>query len=106
MYVCGTNDKNQLYIKNFSTDEPNITTPVKNQIDPRTIISFSTYYDHSVWVTKDGSAYGIGDNRKGQFDPLSKKKIYYSPTKIKFLQQMFQGEKFILKIAFKVQKKK
>lgn len=95
MYVKGKNDFNQLYTKNFQEDVKIVNTPTKNRIDPKSIISFSTYYNHSVWITKENVAFGIGDNREFQFDPCSKKSIYTTPRKVKFLNEMFEGSIFI-----------
>lgn len=95
MFVCGSNDFNQLYSMKYRPDEDgNIAIPTKSKIDSNNIISFSTYYHHSVWIDSKNDAYGIGDNRECQFDPSSKKKVYSAPKKIDFLQRMFKNETF------------
>lgn len=64
MYVCGANNCNQL---DKNSNEENLIGPIINphikfHIDPSSMLSFSTYYEHTVWITHDGKAYAIGDN--------------------------------------------
>ena len=40
------------------------------------ISSFSTCYDHTIAITKDGNMYAIGNNLNGQILPSLKKKKF------------------------------
>ena len=69
MKICGTNRHCQLTVNSNNTniDHTPIITPVINSnLNPLSLLSFSVYNEHSVWITRDGKVHAIGDNRYGQ----------------------------------------
>ena len=78
MMVGGYDGYNQLGEKpnkNF-LGTPYIHPSQKSSIDPSSLLSFSTYFDHSVQVTRSGKLLGIGDNSDGRIsDSLPKTEI-------------------------------
>lgn len=75
-------------------DGTRIVCPPKDaQIDTSTLISFSSYCWHSVWVDKSGTAHAIGNN-DGQIWPNLPKGVLRQPTE--FTVQNRNGEPCIL----------
>ncbi|KAK8857823.1 hypothetical protein M9Y10_012917 [Tritrichomonas musculus] len=96
MYVKGTNQFNELYVEYFQKGQENhIESPVESKLDTNDLSSYSTYSNHSVWVYKNGDAYGIGDNTDLIIDPRSKDKKWSKPFLIKFISKNFINEKII-----------
>ena len=61
--------------KNYN-DDPYIHPSQKSSIDPSSLLSFSTYCNHSVQVTRSGKLLGIGYNSDGRIsDSLPKTEI-------------------------------
>ncbi|KAK8834489.1 hypothetical protein M9Y10_027963, partial [Tritrichomonas musculus] len=62
--TSGLNSCNQVgETSNNKTDEdPIICPPLSSKIVVSNLISYSIYYHHASWVTKDGKGYVIGDN--------------------------------------------
>lgn len=55
---------------------PVISPPLDLPIDTSSLLSYSIYYNHSLFITNDGSLHGIGDNRNLQISiSLPKEKI-------------------------------
>lgn len=55
---------------------PIVSPPVDSNLKISSLLSYSVYCDHSVWVTKKGKARGIGDNSGGRIHgSLPKEKI-------------------------------
>lgn len=67
--VCGTNEFFQLgeasNTKN-NDDDPSISPPIKLNIDPTDILSYSIFNEHAVMITKEGIAQAIGNNEDGK----------------------------------------
>lgn len=82
--VSGSNTYSQLGEKSNnrnSNGTPIINPPVKLKVSASSISSFSTYFDHTVFITKDSSINAIGDNRQGEISPSIQKRIYKRITK-------------------------
>ncbi|KAK8843106.1 hypothetical protein M9Y10_025297 [Tritrichomonas musculus] len=62
--TSGLNNYNQVgAISNDESDGyPIICPPLSSKIDVSNLFSYSVYYHHASWVTKDGKGYAIGDN--------------------------------------------
>ena len=58
LQVCGYNDNFQLGENYNST----ITNIVESHINAKTILSYSIYQDHAVYITTNGKIYAIGNN--------------------------------------------
>lgn len=66
MKICGYNEFSQLGPPpNTKNDDEKLTTspPINSNFEISSFLSFSLYYDHAIWITKDGDAYAVGDNR-------------------------------------------
>lgn len=73
MIVAGFNRCNQLIEKSNNKNSygyPIIIPPKKSQLDENSLLSFSTYSQHSVWITKDQKAFAIGDNIDGRISNI------------------------------------
>lgn len=82
--VSGSNTYFQLGEKSNNVNSngtPIISPPIKSHIDESSIISFSTYFDHTVFITRDYSAHGIGDNSHCEIIPSLPKRIIKHITK-------------------------
>ena len=78
--TCGYNKYNQLGAKSNNTTKdssPIIHPALESSVDPASLLSYSVYCDHSVFVTKNGSLFAAGDNSEGRIssslakEPLS-----------------------------------
>lgn len=58
--------------------------PLNFTVDVHSIISFSLYSNHAVWITKDGQGYTIGDNRGFAIIGTLEEKEYPETTKFDF----------------------
>lgn len=74
-----SNDKNTYEL-------PIISPPLYSNIDVVSLLSYSTFGNHSVWIKKDGKAYAQGDNNDGRISPLIPKKILKKETEV-FIQK-------------------
>ena len=65
--TSGLNNYNQVghTSNNKSGKYPIICPPLSSKIVVSNLISYSVYYHHASWVTKDGQGYAIGDNSYG-----------------------------------------
>lgn len=67
--VCGTNEFFQLgeasNTKNYD-DDPSISPPIKLNIDPANVSSYSIFNEHAVMITKEGIVQAIGNNEDGK----------------------------------------
>lgn len=61
---------------------PIIYPPIESHIDPSNLLSFSTYSQHTVWITKDRKAYAIGDNVDGQISNSIPKEMLDKETEV------------------------
>ncbi|KAK8840455.1 hypothetical protein M9Y10_030660 [Tritrichomonas musculus] len=70
LHICGSNDHSQLDEKSNNKDlqyRLNIISPFqKSQLDAPSISSYSSYYHHTVAITKDGEVLASGNNKEGQ----------------------------------------
>lgn len=64
----GSNNKNNLHL-------PVISPPCDSPLDISTLLSFSVFSNHTIWVTKDGVTHSVGDNRHGEIYGLLPRKI-------------------------------
>lgn len=67
--VCGTNEFHQLGVTSNTKnndDDDSVSPPVELPIDQSTILSFSSYNDHTVMITRDGILSAIGNNEDGK----------------------------------------
>lgn len=67
--VCGTNEFHQLGVTSNTKnddDDDSVSPPVELQLDPSSILSFSSYNDHTVIITCDGVLHAIGNNEDGR----------------------------------------
>lgn len=98
MKTSGLNNYSQLdkNSNNKNSDDISIINPpIIFHIDHSFILSFSTYSDHTVWITKDGRSYSIGNNSHGQISGLLSKKILREDTEIIFKTDDNTEYKFI-----------
>lgn len=61
--LCGSNEFSQLGESSTNTNPksyPIISPPINSHIEVSTLLSLSTYSNHTVWITNDGHAYAIG----------------------------------------------
>ena len=71
--VSGANDFNQLVANPNNKNEEGkliISPPLNLWLDSSSFLSYSSFYRHSVLVKRDGSLYGIGNNRDGRISSL------------------------------------
>lgn len=64
-------------------------------IDVNSILSFSVYSNHVVWVTKDGQGYAVGDNRGYAIIGTLQEKEYTDTTKFDFIDDQGQACKLL-----------
>ncbi|OHT09442.1 hypothetical protein TRFO_04496 [Tritrichomonas foetus] len=89
LYASGFNHEGQLLAasnKKVATEDgifQCISPPLKMNIDPRSIVSFSIGFSHCAYVTKAGRAYAAGDDEEFQIGTLYRKK-YDQATEVKF----------------------
>lgn len=57
----------------------------KLTVDVNSILSFSVYSNHAVWVNKDGQGYAVGDNRGYAIIGTLQEKEYFETTKFDFI---------------------
>ena len=77
LIVCGCDKHNQLGVKPNNIIEnfdPFISPPVKFSLDLSSLLSYSSFGNHSVLVTSDGSLKGIGSNLNGKISATLQKK--------------------------------
>lgn len=85
MKVCGCNTLFQLgeqSNKKNANGSPIVSPPCFSHLNIREIISFSSYWDNSIWVQENGQAYAVGSNCFGQISVLIPKKTLLKDTKI------------------------
>ena len=98
MLVCGDNTNNQLDTKSNEESlggRPIINPHIKFHIDPSSMLSFSTYCDHTVWITHDGKAYAIGYNSDGRICGSLPKEIFTEDREVILKDKKGQPFKFI-----------
>lgn len=96
MKIGGTNRYSQLCAKpnNKNIDgTPIISPPIDSKLDLIQLLSFSLYNEHAIWVTRDGKAFAIGDNRYNQILENFPKKILEDYTRIHIQDQAGQNWK-------------
>lgn len=72
-----------------------IYPPLKSHINISDLLSFSTYSQHTVWVTKDKKAYAIGDNLNGQISDSIPKEVLSEDTEVIIKDEDGQNCKFL-----------
>lgn len=93
--TCGYNTYHQLGAKsnNRSRDgTPIINPPAHLHLDASSILSYSTYFDHTVFITRSNEVLAIGDNRCGEISPTLPKRIHRQFTKFELKNN--QGQLF------------
>lgn len=76
--VAGFNHYNQLYEGSNNKTKlhlPVISPPCDSPLDISTLLSFSVFSNHTIWVTKDGITHSVGDNRHGEIYGLLPRKV-------------------------------
>lgn len=84
IYVCGSNYDHTICEKSHNSRElckNFIYPPIPLDVDVSKISSFSTF-GHTVFVTTDGVAHGIGNNKRGQISVSHPKEILKQYTNI------------------------
>lgn len=97
MIVAGLNRYNQLGEESNNHNSYGysiIIPPIKSKIDVNTLLSFSTYSQHTVWITKDQKAYAIGDNVDGRISDTLPKKLINEATPVEINDSNGQPFKF------------
>lgn len=79
MFGSGLNDSSRFSI--FS-NERCIYRLQKTHLNVGLLNSYSTYYDQSTWILKNGQAYAVGDNRDGKICHNLSKKVLDKETEI------------------------
>lgn len=79
MFGSGLNDSSRFSI--FS-NERCIYRLQKTHLNVGLLNSYSTYYDQSTWILKNGQAYAVGDNRNGKICHNLSKKVLDKETEI------------------------
>lgn len=77
--VCGTNEffqLNETSNTENSDDDPSINPPVKLNLDPSQISSYSSYNNHTVLITLDGIVKAVGDNEDGKIGGTLQKEVH------------------------------
>ena len=77
MQICGDNEYDQLGVSSTgknSKGHPIVAPPANSHIDVTSILSYSKYSDHSVWITQHGKAHAVGLNHGCRICPSSKTK--------------------------------
>lgn len=98
MKVCGSNSLFQLGEESNNknpNDSPIISPPCDSHIDVSSLLSFSTYWDNSIWVQQNGCAYSVGSNCYGQISVLLPKKTLLKDTEIEITGRNGKPCKFL-----------
>lgn len=93
--VSGQNNCNQLLLNPTAMEDPklqNIVFPVLSLLDVSSLLSLSTYAEHSVWVTKDHRAHAIGNNQDGRIGQFIPQQIFKDPIDYQIIDP--QGEMY------------
>lgn len=74
IFVCGCNKYGQCGVPIESSEkkiygDPDVTPPRQLPIDPSTILSYSSFWDQVIIVTRDGQIKAMGFNGEGQIHP-------------------------------------
>lgn len=88
LIVCGRNEYKQLGENANSIDvdgSPIIFPPCKSHLDISTLLSYSIYSSHLVWITKDQKAFAIGFNSVNKICSTLPSGKIDKDTEIKFL---------------------
>lgn len=75
--IVGGNDQFNQLIANSNSERDNvfINPPLKSPLDPSSLLSYSSYYFHTVLVTTDGKLLGAGYNSDGRISDTLPKTI-------------------------------
>lgn len=98
MKVCGLNDCFQLGEKSnykHSSGKHAISQLRKSHINAASLLSYSIFYDHSVWITENGQAFAIGDNNYNQISKTLSKETFEQDTEIIIKDNNDQQYKFV-----------
>lgn len=85
MKVCGYNSLFQLGEQSNNKNpngSPIISPFCTSHLQISEVLSFSSYWDNSIWVLENGQAYGVGSNCFGQISVLIPKKTLLKETSI------------------------
>lgn len=96
LFVAGLNNYNQLFTetkKNNPDKIPCLDTFTHISLDPSNIADFSLGGTFSAYITKDGQAFGIGDDTNFCLG-TSKRQVYKTPVQIQF-SQIDPNDKFV-----------
>ena len=98
MIVCGWNryfqlDKNS---NNYdASDDPIVNPARKFHADPASLLSFSVSFRQTVWITRNGKLWAIGDNGDGIISGSLPKKTFTEDIGISLYNQQKKPYKFI-----------
>lgn len=84
MKASGYNHYNSPLVQTNCTKEsmPLVCPPLDLSLDPSTLISFSSYGEHAVWVTKDYKAYAIGSNMGSRISTYLANEVFTEPVEV------------------------
>ena len=84
MKASGYNHYNSPLVQTNCTKEsmPLVCPPLDLSLDPSTLLSFSSYGEHAVWVTKDYKAYAIGSNRGSRISTYLANEVFMEPVEV------------------------
>lgn len=92
MFGSGYNTSSRFSI--FS-NKKYIYRPPKTHLNVGLLNSYSTYYDQSIWILKNGQAYAVGDNRDGKICHNLPKKVLDKETEIIIIDKNGNPFKFL-----------
>lgn len=99
MKVAGYNKFSQLNeLSNNSsiyTVSDAISPPVNSHLNVSSLLAFSTFYEHSVWINKEGKAFAVGNNSDGRISSTLPNKTLDKETEIIIKNKNGQQCKFL-----------
>lgn len=98
MKLGGKNDKFQLCEKSNKVESDGtgyIFPPIDFELDPSLLSSYYTFYDRSIWITKRGQAFSVGDNEKRQIIGTFPQEFIKNKKEIRFTDKNGRQCKFL-----------
>lgn len=98
MIVAGLNRYNQLGEESNNKNSYGysvIIPPLKSKIDTKQLLSYSSFSQHSVWISKYGEAFAIGDNIDARISKTLPKQLIKEPTQVIINDSQGQPFKFV-----------
>lgn len=80
--LCGFRNGDYFGAQLNVPDKKIFSPPIKSKLDAPSILSYSCYYSHTVFVTREGRIYAIGNNYKSIISSTLRKEPYYDFTEI------------------------